>query len=207
MLAERLGIAQLRELAGRERQFAVRLGRDDLPRLSDSGLGAEPESGAVKAGDATAGTALDVKLRVANGAYGFPELVGNVEGSVVLACQRCLGSLAWPVDIAFRLNVVTAEDELDELAERFDALVAGEQGIALRDVVEDEVLASLPLAPAHASVAKCAPDAVMPELLADVGQAAAAGGENVAERSTRPFANLQALLDGADGGKTGPSDA
>lgn len=74
-----------------------------------------------------------------------------IRGEVGLTCQRCLGRLVHRVDIGRVLYLARNETEL----ERLDALPDGDAILAgavldLVDLVEDEVLLSLPLAAMHA---------------------------------------------------------
>jgi uncharacterized protein len=78
-----------------------------------------------------------------------PRLSLKVEGEINLRCQRCLGSLAYPVAVDSDLLVLTGEAggetaEIDEL----DGVPAGPD-IEVRALVEDEVLLAIPIAPRH----------------------------------------------------------
>lgn len=75
----------------------------------------------------------------------------SVSGELVLRCQRCLGGLAWPVEIEVSLHPVReGQDIPDEELEddEFDALEVGEE-LDVVALVEDEVLLALPIAPRH----------------------------------------------------------
>jgi uncharacterized protein len=74
-----------------------------------------------------------------------------IRGEVGLTCQRCLGSLEHPVDIQRTLHLARNETELERLdaSPDADAILVGE-ALDLVDLVEDEVLLSLPLAAMHA---------------------------------------------------------
>lgn len=83
--------------------------------------------------------------------HGGMSLRVAIRGDVELTCQRCLGSLTHRVDIERVLYLARNETEL----ERLDALPDGDAILAgavldLVDLVEDEVLLSLPLAAMHA---------------------------------------------------------
>jgi len=78
-----------------------------------------------------------------------PRLQLTVEGLINLKCQRCLGSLAYPVAVESSLLVLTGgaggeTAELDEL----DGIPA-DQHTDVWALVEDEVLLAIPLAPRH----------------------------------------------------------
>ncbi len=72
-------------------------------------------------------------------------------GEVQLTCQRCLGSMSYKVDVERTLYLARNEAEMERLdaLPDSDAIQAGE-ALSLVDLVEDEVLLSLPLATMHA---------------------------------------------------------
>ena len=75
----------------------------------------------------------------------------SISGEVGLTCQRCLGSMPYTVEVERTLYLARNEAELERLdaLPDSDAIQAGER-LSLVEVVEDEVLLSLPLAPMHA---------------------------------------------------------
>lgn len=74
-----------------------------------------------------------------------------VNGEVELPCQRCLGDMPHKVDVERTLYLARNEAEMERLdaLPDSDAIQAGET-LNLVDLVEDEVLLSLPLATMHA---------------------------------------------------------
>lgn len=75
----------------------------------------------------------------------------QVQGDLVLQCQRCLEALVWPCSVRNRLLLLRAGEELpeDELEnDEVDALEV-EPHTDLLALVEDEVLLALPLVPRH----------------------------------------------------------
>jgi uncharacterized protein len=75
----------------------------------------------------------------------------SISGEVGLTCQRCLGSMPYVVEVERTLYLARNEAELERLdaLPDSDAIQAGER-LSLVELVEDEVLLSLPLAPMHA---------------------------------------------------------
>jgi uncharacterized protein len=75
----------------------------------------------------------------------------TVRGEVELTCQRCLGGMRHAVEIERTLHLARNETELERLdaLPDSDAILVGEM-LNLVDLVEDEVLLSLPLAAMHA---------------------------------------------------------
>ena len=143
---------------------------------------------------ASDGRLLELRVDFLGGMQGFPEISGHIGGKLDIRCQRCLGSMEWQVDIDFHLVVIESEDDFDQVAEPFDTLVADEHGICLKEVVEDEVLASLPLAPMHASGETCEPEG---EVTLKVTSEDAVA-ETAEPETNKPFGNLAALMKDAE---------
>lgn len=87
---------------------------------------------------------------------GEPSLRCELRGNLGMQCQRCLE----PMDYAFATTSdlllvenesALQEDEMDES----DRVLAGSE-LDLKELVEDEILLALPMAPRHAE-GKCAP--------------------------------------------------
>lgn len=80
-----------------------------------------------------------------------PRLRLEVAGELQLCCQRCLGSLAWPVKIGTQMHPVRSGQQIPEDELENDAVDAieldGELDVSA--LVEDEILLALPIAPRH----------------------------------------------------------
>lgn len=77
----------------------------------------------------------------------------TVKGELTLSCQRCLENMTLPVELAAHILMVPEgqplpDDELEE--DRFDAISVG-QTLDLLELVEGELLLSLPVVPKHES--------------------------------------------------------
>ena len=202
MLVDHFGIPQLRDFASRSEQVSSSVRVDDLPRLAellhpDGGLAdnlSGPKGSGHESGNKEGQQELDVRIEFLGGMQSFPEIKGHVVGSLEIFCQRCLGALKWPVDLDFRLVVVASEADFDEVAEPFDTVVAGEHGIKLAEVIEDELLSSLPLAPMHEDLASC--ETSIGVKFTDIDNESS---EFEAETETnRPFGDLASLLKAGD---------
>src|SRR5450830_488928 len=80
------------------------------------------------------------------------ELILSVKGVLQLTCQRCLESFDFNLDITSRFIVVNDESDIpseEDDIEDYDYLVADPK-MQLFELIEDEVLLALPLAPKHA---------------------------------------------------------
>jgi len=86
---------------------------------------------------------------------------GSVKTEVKVLCQRCLQPMAVALDSDFAVAVVWSDDEAEHLPRELDPYIAGEEPQDIRDLIEDELIISLPFVSYH-----------------EPGQCAAAGYEN-----------------------------
>ena len=133
------------------------LGIDAFPRLAASGCDA---------------ATLRYRVRGAVNAAGRPCLAVDVTGVAVLACQRCLETVEFPLELSVELELAASEREIAEADDEVDRVLAT-HAMDVASLVEDEVLLALPMAPMHE---RCEPDA----------------GRRAADRAT-PFAALGSL--------------
>lgn len=177
MLAERIAASQLAEMSAAGAALSFSFRPAELPRLLPLLAGAPGDGGSLQA---RAG------FRV--GLEGVPVIRLEIRGELPLICQRCLGPVTWPLDIDVTLALVGSDAQAESLASPFDSVVLDADGdLLLRSMVEDEVLATLPLAPMHVAAADCARSdapAVSPGLTAGI----------------RPFEGLAGMM-GNDGKK------
>jgi uncharacterized protein len=161
MLSERVDLSSLVELARKGDSQAFRLSAADLARLSacivrtdrvqtdgvrtDGGRNAAEQDGA----ELAAGVRFDI------GPDGFPRVGFSVTGSLRLECQRCLEPVAWPVRIETCLTVLESDEQTALLASPLDSVVTDVDGLDLIEVIEDEILAALPMVPVHRDESAC----------------------------------------------------
>ena len=94
---------------------------------------------------------LAFRVQGRRGRRGEPLLEVEVSGTLALSCQRCLEGVRFDVDIDSLLELVPegaelSQDELEDDTRDF-LPVAGDLDVA--QLVEDEVLLALPVAPRH----------------------------------------------------------
>lgn len=166
MLPERIGSAQLAEMAAQGASHRACVPASQMPRLAAllAKRGAKDE--------------LLLQAEFRQGAEGFPEIRLRITGTIHPLCQRCLEPVAWGAAIDVELTVIANEEQAGALADPFDSVMLDEGELHLMAAAEDELLAALPLAPKHEDVASCAIEA----------------GTAAAQRANRPFAGLSALL-------------
>jgi uncharacterized protein len=110
-----------------------RLGLESLPRLAQSGC---------------SGSVLDFVITGEINERGKPGLKVAVDGSVRLECQRCLGSLDFPVHLEAQLEFAVSEAEIMAADDDIERVVASRE-MSVAALVEDEVLLALPMVPRH----------------------------------------------------------
>lgn len=74
---------------------------------------------------------------------------GRIKTTLVLECQNCLNNYDLPVDCVFKLGIVTSPDEVELLPEDYEPILIDESQIALKDIIEEEILLSIPAIPKH----------------------------------------------------------
>ncbi len=80
-----------------------------------------------------------------------PNLTLSVSGQLILACQRCLADMAHLLNLKSELVLVASETQLPNLGdedEDVDVVVASYK-VNLLELLEDEIILALPLAPKH----------------------------------------------------------
>jgi uncharacterized protein len=97
---------------------------------------------------------LQWTLQGGTGPRGFWQLTLTVSGPVQLKCQRCLASFEFTVGAESLLILAKDEEHADEidalLADDAYEVIVGSLPLDIRDLIVDEALLALPLAPKHA---------------------------------------------------------
>ena len=88
-------------------------------------------------------------FRFSRDGLGRPLVAGHAQATLWQTCQRCSQPVAVPVDSDFQLVVVEGLDEAAALGDAFDPLMADDAEINLLDLLEDELLLSLPVVARH----------------------------------------------------------
>lgn len=91
---------------------------------------------------------VEYEVRGVDTALGKPGLDVRVQGEAVLACQRCLEDLTHPIDLAVELELAAEQAAIDAAEDDIDRVLAS-SSMSVEQLVEDEVLLELPMAPRH----------------------------------------------------------
>lgn len=102
-------------------------------------------------------------LRFEKDERGFIIIRGEFATDLILRCQRCLEPL--PVSLKKTIGIGWATDTagVEAIPEDLEPMLAEDPRVALRDLIEEEVLLGLPMAPAHAEE-ECPASALLQEL-------------------------------------------
>jgi uncharacterized protein len=163
MLTERLEFGRLLELAGRNALGEFRVSADSFPRLQKILVDDQPGE-------------LELRVAFALAGDGLPRMRLRVEGSLGLICQRCLERLDWPLGLDVQLALLADEKDAEQLADPFDSIAVPADGLWLAEVIEDELLAAMPIATVHTEQKRCR---------------ATAAPDETDDRTARPFASLR----------------
>lgn len=74
---------------------------------------------------------------------------GQVKTELNLECQRCLKPMSQSISSEFYLSPVRTGVEAHDLPERYEAIFLEEGKVSLSQIVEEELILSLPMAPMH----------------------------------------------------------
>lgn len=80
---------------------------------------------------------------------GGMQLHGRLRGCLNLRCERCLQPMEWPFDLAMTLRLVHNEADERRLLDHCEPLLLEDDWLPLHQLIEDEILLALPMAPAH----------------------------------------------------------
>lgn len=116
---------------------------------------------------------------------GIPVGELELQGTARLVCQRCLGELELAIEAETQVGLVATEADASRVPDDFEPVLAPGGRISAGELVEEELLLTLPIVPLHADAddGSCvvAPEAPL----------ATDGRE---EETQRPFAQLAELL-------------
>ena len=90
---------------------------------------------------------VDLSFRLVNGR--IPCIEGEIKSILILDCQRCLDSLQVDLKVPFDIAFVRNEFQADSLDDKFEIYLIGEEELDTKNLITDEILLSIPMAPSH----------------------------------------------------------
>ncbi len=112
----------------------------------------------------------------------------RLSGEVCVECHRCSGEMTHRFNDEVEFAFIKSEADADEVDERFEPVLIDENGrVRIVDLLEDELILPLPIAPRHADGEPCIEQ--VPGVLQEKAVA-----ETIAEQQRKtPFAALKSL--------------
>ena len=93
---------------------------------------------------------IHARLKFRKGRKQRTLVLGECSGELEVICQTCLETMRVPVATKVRTLLVNDLDELMALDQSEDGLVCETEQVSLTDILEDELIVSLPMVPRHA---------------------------------------------------------
>jgi uncharacterized protein len=104
----------------------------------------------------------------------------RIAGTVTMTCQRCLNPMRQTIEATTRVALLASEAEADRAPDDLESFLAEDGRVSAAELVAEELLLALPLAPRHEGTTQCH---------------AASDAEPPSVADTRhPFADLRALM-------------
>ncbi|CAA0096662.1 Large ribosomal RNA subunit accumulation protein YceD [BD1-7 clade bacterium] len=169
--------ADVRKLASREASFVAKLDVTHLPRIDNIVL------------DGVQFVAIDLQFAIDD--QRVKTIQGKINAKLQVECQRCMEPVAIDVHSDVNLAIVWDEEQAKKLRRDCDPLIVGEDELVnLNEVVEDELLLSVPFVSYH-DPADCRGTQNYESL-----DPSSADKPAVEEETTNPFSVLASLKSG-----------
>ncbi|EKD70387.1 MAG: hypothetical protein ACD_46C00546G0002 [uncultured bacterium] len=101
------------------------------------------------AGVSTPNEIASVALEFGVDEQGITYLKGHVSAKLTLQCQRCMEPFIYEIISDFVLGIVNTLDEANALPDQYEPALASDGQLALRELIEDELILNLPIIPRH----------------------------------------------------------
>lgn len=92
---------------------------------------------------------VDIHLHFYRDEQGTKRIDGEVKAQLQVPCQRCMQAMTLPVDSRFAAAAVWSDEESERLPKNVEPYIVGEGLQDIRDLIEDELILSVPYASYH----------------------------------------------------------
>lgn len=92
---------------------------------------------------------VSYRLHFCRDAAGLSVISGTINTELILCCQRCNGKLSQPVHTNLSLALIESIDQCSLLPEHYDPVLIDDRLLHPGDLIEDELILSVPLIPRH----------------------------------------------------------
>ena len=98
---------------------------------------------------------LQVEMELGKDPDGTRYVKGSIQGDVMLKCQRCLENMTLPLDLNFRLGLVSSDAAASILPDWYEPLLVTAEPAHIADMIAEEVLLAIPIVPKHRDRLDC----------------------------------------------------
>ena len=98
---------------------------------------------------------LQVEIELGKDPDGTRYVKGSIQGDVMLKCQRCLENMTLPLDLNFRLGLVSSDAAASILPDWYEPLLVTAEPALIADMIAEEVLLAIPIVPRHRDRLDC----------------------------------------------------
>ena len=140
--------------------------------------------------------ALEISKRAASkkAVDTLPSITGIIDGELKLVCQRCLEAMLWQPEIRFAYALKLPGSGRNTEVDLFETLEVMEEGLPLKEFIEDELISAMHFSPKHSDVNLCSTLVTVIDNEVSVAEA---------EEITQPFTGLADLLSKQSSDKNG----
>jgi len=97
----------------------------------------------------TDNTEISYVLKFDYDTHGRCFIEGQVSCTLLLTCYRCLQSCAEALELSFLLTPISSLSSKEDFPEIYEPIVMQDESLNLFNLIEEEILLSLPLVPKH----------------------------------------------------------
>ena len=98
--------------------------------------------------------AVHLSLEFGIDSMGLATMTGTAQANLELLCQRCLESMAWPLELQLALAFIRPNVDEAGIPGPYEPYVVESVPLRLSDMIEDEIILALPSIPRH-ELAQC----------------------------------------------------
>lgn len=91
---------------------------------------------------------ISVSFEFTRSAFQHAAVTGHIDASLSLECQRCMEPMAQNIELDFELLIDASDEDIKTL--QMDSVYSVEGYLDMYEVIEDEIILSLPLVAMHA---------------------------------------------------------
>ena len=118
----------------------------------------------------------------------YPKIKGSISTSLTMYCQRCLGPIEWQAETSINFLIIESMSQSKTGLSSVNTITVDSDGISIEKIVEDEILAMIPMSIMHNKVALCENNDTVSLFLAESNES------NDNHQKNKPFSELEKLL-------------